>query len=35
MWQTEKPNPVKLIIGILAADENALNTALDRSCKKI
>ena len=30
MWTTVPPNPVKLIIGILAADENALNTAREK-----
>ena len=29
MWTLEKPKPVKLIIGILAADEDALKAALD------
>jgi hypothetical protein len=28
MWQLKEPNPVKLIIGILAADRNCLNTAV-------
>jgi len=29
MWEIKKPNPVKLITGILAADENYLNSAVD------
>jgi hypothetical protein len=28
MWQLKEPNPVKLIIGILAADRNCLNAAV-------
>jgi hypothetical protein len=30
MWQVNKPQPVKLIVGILAADEVALDAALQR-----
>ena len=30
MWTTAPPSPVKLIVGILAADENALNTAREK-----
>ena len=30
MWTLEKPKPVKLIVGILSADENALNTAREK-----
>ena len=29
MWEIEKPKPVKLIVGILAADQHCLNAALD------
>ena len=29
MWEVNEPKPVKLIIGILAADENSLNLAVD------
>jgi len=29
MWQIKKPEPVKLIVGILAADEDCLKTAID------
>jgi hypothetical protein len=29
MWQLKDPKPVKLIIGILAADENCLQAAVD------
>ena len=29
MWQINKPEPVKLIIGILAADRNCLQAAVD------
>ncbi len=29
MWEVNEPKPVKLIIGILAADENSLNLAMD------
>ncbi|HBG28156.1 MAG: hypothetical protein A2Y10_06700 [Planctomycetes bacterium GWF2_41_51] len=29
MWTLKKPEPVKLIIGILAANETALNAAID------
>ena len=29
MWEIEKPKPVKLIVGILAADQKCLNAALD------
>lgn len=30
MWQVNEPEPVKLIIGILAADDKALDAAWDR-----
>ena len=30
MWTTAPPSPVKLIVGILAADENALNAAREK-----
>jgi hypothetical protein len=29
MWQTKEPNPVKLIVGILAADRNCLTAAVE------
>ena len=29
MWQLNDPKPVKLIVGILAADENCLSTAIE------
>ncbi len=29
MWDTKEPNPVKLIVGILAADENCLQVAIE------
>jgi len=29
MWELKKPNPAKLIIGILAADENCLRAAIE------
>jgi len=29
MWDTKEPNPVKLIVGILAADENCLQAAVE------
>jgi len=29
MWQINKPEPVKLIIGILAADQTCLQAAVD------
>ena len=29
MWQTKKPKPAKLIIGILGADEECLKTAIE------
>ncbi len=30
MWEIAEPKPVKLIVGILAADENSLSVARDR-----
>ncbi|MBN1125117.1 MAG: DUF4416 family protein [Sedimentisphaerales bacterium] len=32
MWQTETPSPVKLIVGILAADADALSAAREAVC---
>ncbi|MFC1739206.1 DUF4416 family protein [Planctomycetota bacterium] len=29
MWETKEPRPVKLFVGILAADENCLKTAVE------
>ncbi|GAG10629.1 unnamed protein product, partial [marine sediment metagenome] len=29
MWELKGPRPVKLIIGILAADENCLSAAVE------
>jgi hypothetical protein len=29
MWDTKEPNPIKLIVGILAADENCLHAAVE------
>lgn len=29
MWDTKEPSPVKLIVGILAADENCLHAAVE------
>ncbi|UCF44475.1 MAG: DUF4416 family protein [Planctomycetota bacterium] len=29
MWDTKEPNPVKLIVGILAADENCLQATVE------
>ena len=34
MWKLHKPSPVKLIIGILAADENCLSFAVEAINKK-
>ena len=34
MWKLKKPEPVKLIIGILAADQTALQTAVKTITKK-
>ena len=34
MWETKEPKPVKLIIGILAADELSLKTAVEAVGKK-
>jgi len=35
MWQLHKPKPVKLILGILAANEDCLNLAVDLVRRKI
>ncbi|MHC4720836.1 MAG: DUF4416 family protein [Planctomycetota bacterium] len=29
MWETKEPKPVKLIVGVLAADENCLQAAIE------
>ena len=34
MWNIKKPNPVKLIVGILAADKSCLNAAADAVSKQ-
>ena len=34
MWKLQKPSPVKLIIGILAANHQCLNTAVEAITKK-
>ena len=35
MWKTKEPNPVKLIVGILAANHQCLHTAADALSDKI